>query len=265
MIVQSVVGGRTQFLAKAQGMPEHIEKALLKITRDYMWEDDSSPRIAMDFLHRPIEQGGLNLLDIQARNEAIELMWLKEYLKLNPKRPTWAKVMDLIIDAAAPENTSKKARANVFLQALEAPTRGRRAKILNKSIIRMIKTARKHHTELAAIRLSPNLRALLPAWYHLASEPRPLTNITSKCLLNTHQVTSVADLMQVSARLRNPEPSHQQNLTCICRLCVRDRIAGCRQPHACAQEALERLNAITPKLNPLRLDSHGDLSLTRTA
>ena len=42
-IIQVVVGGCTQFLAKAQGMPKHIETALISIIRDFMWGEDSSP------------------------------------------------------------------------------------------------------------------------------------------------------------------------------------------------------------------------------
>jgi hypothetical protein len=263
-IIQSVVGGRTQYLTMAQGMPPHIENTLTKTIRDFMWVDNSEPRIALEFLQLPVEQGGLNLLDIRARNEAIDIMWLKEYLQLTPTRPDWALVTDLIIDAAAPEGTCKQARMNAFLQAWEAPTRGPRASIMGNEIIRMIKTAKKYNTNLAAIRLAPELRAKLPAWYHLASEPRPITNVTSKCLLNQHNIQTVADLLRVSARLREPEnfPEHQQNLLCVCQECVRDRLRGCRHPHTCIQEATDRLNSIAPKLNPLRKEDHGNFSLT---
>jgi hypothetical protein len=37
-IIQADIGGRTQFLTKAQGMPSHIKTALTKIIRDFMWE-----------------------------------------------------------------------------------------------------------------------------------------------------------------------------------------------------------------------------------
>lgn len=36
LIVQAVVGGFTQFLTMAQGMPPNIENALIKITRGFM-------------------------------------------------------------------------------------------------------------------------------------------------------------------------------------------------------------------------------------
>ena len=34
LIVQAIVGGHTQFLTKAQGMPAHIEEVITKIIRD---------------------------------------------------------------------------------------------------------------------------------------------------------------------------------------------------------------------------------------
>ena len=102
LIVQAIIGGYTQFLSKAQGMPEDIEDALTKIIRDFMWEEDSSPRIALDFLQCSRDQGGLDLLDLKSQNEAIKLIWLKSYLNLSPSRPEWAVVMDLIIAAKRP-------------------------------------------------------------------------------------------------------------------------------------------------------------------
>lgn len=72
------------------------------IVHDFMWEDDSSPRICLEILFQPVEEGGLNLLDIESRNEAIEITWLKAYLDFSPSCPTWAKITDLTINAAAP-------------------------------------------------------------------------------------------------------------------------------------------------------------------
>jgi len=101
VITQIVVGGYTQFLTQAQGMPPHIEKAITKIIRDFIWEESMNPRIVLRYLHQPIEEGGLNLLDINTRNEAIEIIWLKAYLNMSPTRPKWAKITDIILDMAA--------------------------------------------------------------------------------------------------------------------------------------------------------------------
>ena len=266
IIVQTIVGGHTQFLTKSQGMPAMIEKALIKMTQDFMWEEDSSPCIALDALQCPIEKGGLNLLNLEAQNEAIELMWLKAYLNFLPTHPTWAKVTDLVIVTAAPTTTMHQMRKNSFLQAWKMVTRERRAAHLSNDIIRMTKAAKKYHANLAAIRLTPALRTRLLAWYHVASKPCPMTNRPSKCLLQRHKVNIVADLMQMSARLRNEpqNPPHTPTSTCNCRDCAQDCQSGCHDPHTCATEALHCLHSIYPKLDPLLLgDPHDNLSLTR--
>src|SRR5712691_6562983 len=107
-LVQAIVGGFTQFLTQVQGMPTQVEVALNKIISSFLWDDGLGPRIAMEFLHQPKEAGGLGILNIHARNEAIDLMWLKAYLNFSPSRQPWAAVTDLIIDAVAPKNTLKQ-------------------------------------------------------------------------------------------------------------------------------------------------------------
>ena len=155
-IVQIVVGGYTQFLTKAQGMPTHIETALTKLIREFMWEDDSSPRIALEMLQRPVEEGGLNLLDLKARNEAIEIIWLKSYLDFSLTHTAWAIVTDLIIDTTAPTSMCDQARGNPFLQTWNIPMRGRHAENLNNDIVRMVTAAQKYDANLAADALSPH-------------------------------------------------------------------------------------------------------------
>lgn len=111
-------------------------------------------------------------------------------------RPLWAIVTDILINAAAPHGTSAIARANTFIQTWEPPTQGPRAATMGDDIIRMIKVAKKYKTNLAAIRLSPAIRAKLPAWYHPGAAPRPITNVSSRCLLRCHAVRTVADLIK---------------------------------------------------------------------
>jgi ribonuclease HI len=261
------IGGCTQFLTMAQGMPPNIEDTITKIIRNFMWNDDSSPRLALDILYRQIKEGGLNVLDIKTRNEAIELMWLKTYLNISASRPAWASVTDLLIDIAAPPPTIQKARINPFLQSWRPATRGTRANQMGSDAIRMLRIAKKYNTNLAPLRLSAHLHAQLPAWYHLAANQKPMTNATARCLLYTHDVTRVADLVRVSERNRNPnrepEAPHLQIRFCYCRDCSRDRELGCQNPHACAVEAQSRIDLIVPKLNPFSPGyDHGDLTLT---
>jgi ribonuclease HI len=260
-IIQAVVGGHTQFLTKAQGMPRKIQEALTKIIRDFIWEDDSSPRISIDILYRPIEEGGLNLLDVKSRNDAIEIVWLKSYLDLSPSRPKWARVTDLLLIPAAPVGVARNALTNPFLQTWNP----RHTTLKNKDTIRMLDAAKRHNANLAAIRMSPHLRNQLPAWYHLYAEKKPLTSRTAKCLRTNHAVTTVADLVSTSARLRTPNQllPHTPSPQCLCSECTRDRSNKCRNPHACAEDALSRIHLIVSKLNPIEHgDTHDSLSLT---
>jgi hypothetical protein len=102
LIIQAVVGGHTQFLTKAQGMPTHIEDALTKIIRNYIWDNNIHPRISLEHLYKPLNEGGLNLLDIKPQNKVIEIIWLKDYLNLTPSRQMWARATDILIKASAP-------------------------------------------------------------------------------------------------------------------------------------------------------------------
>ena len=51
----------------------------------------------------PKELGRQGLVDIQARNEAIQLMWLKNYLNLGPSHALWAYFADAIIAMNTPK------------------------------------------------------------------------------------------------------------------------------------------------------------------
>ena len=266
LIVQSIVGGHTQFLTKAQGMPPPIEKALSKMISDFIWGQDANPRIAAQILQRPIDEGGLNMLDIKARNEAIEIMWLKTYLDFSTSRQPWAIATDHVILASAPSHTVEAARENPFLQAWNVPLKGIRAEKLNNDIMRMIKVAKKYNTNLSAIKFTPQILAQLPAWYHLSAESHPLNRAPVRCLMNKHQVTEVADLVRTSARIRHPlqHPTHRPNPGCTCRTCAEDRNRGCTNPHECATEALTRLNLIPPIHNPTKQEPPDGLSLTKS-
>ncbi|KZT20341.1 hypothetical protein NEOLEDRAFT_1038830, partial [Neolentinus lepideus HHB14362 ss-1] len=78
IMVQWTIGGMSQYLAKVQGMPHNIESALEKLTRSFIWTNTSHPPISLEQLYKDRSQGGINLLDIRSRNEAIELTWLRE-------------------------------------------------------------------------------------------------------------------------------------------------------------------------------------------
>ncbi|KIM91740.1 hypothetical protein PILCRDRAFT_58227 [Piloderma croceum F 1598] len=60
LIIQMVVGGMTQYLAKVQTMPKQVEDDLQKIIRNFMWDGKKAP-VNINTLHLPIRQGGVKL------------------------------------------------------------------------------------------------------------------------------------------------------------------------------------------------------------
>jgi len=127
----------------------------------------------------------------------------------------------------------------------------------------MLKVARKYKTNLAVIRLTPQLNAQLPAWHHISTIQRPMQGATTKCLIRKHRATSVADFLKISNRIRNATTEeHGPSPYCHCQDCNTDRLLNCLNPHACATEAAIRLQQINPKWNPLtKIPINNNLSL----
>jgi hypothetical protein len=50
LIIQMTIGGMTQFLTKAQGMPKPIANVLTTMTRNFIWDDKRSPPISLERL-----------------------------------------------------------------------------------------------------------------------------------------------------------------------------------------------------------------------
>ena len=266
LIAQAIVGGRTQFLTKAQGMPSSIQEALTKEIRNFMWDDTNHiPRLGMTHLSYTKDIGGLKLLNLKTRNEAIEIVWLRDYLNLTHTRPTWAFVTDILINETTPPTLDETTRTNAFLQNWKIPTKGKRAERLGGDTIRMLKAAYKHDIAFAPINISKDLRERLPAWQHLGVEKQIPRNPRSKCLTKNHRSQKVKDLLEVTDRLKGGYRGgiHVPVYSCHCDDCVKDRESGCENPQRCALEAQKRLEKITPKLNPFRPSGQDGLSLTR--
>ncbi|KAF9782885.1 hypothetical protein BJ322DRAFT_978401, partial [Thelephora terrestris] len=175
LISQMIIGGMTQYLAKVQGMPEATIKTLDKLIRNFAWSGENRPTISIAQMSSSMEKGGKKVLDIQARNEAIQLTWVQSYLKTGVDRPTWAYIADEIFRNDVPgELTSllenPEARENQFLQTWHSRINRKRAtdpsnpespSILN-DLREMLKIAKKYGVKLEAIHPDPEVRAELP-------------------------------------------------------------------------------------------------------
>ncbi|OJT13721.1 Transposon TX1 uncharacterized 149 kDa protein [Trametes pubescens] len=262
------VGGRTQFLAKAQGMPKKVEDIITAMIVSFMWDGDAHPRIDRGTLYAPVLEGGLNVLNIGARNDAIDLMRLKDYLNLSVNRPRWALVADVLLAravAASSRATEPRARVNAFLQTWDISTRN--AKGLPEDLRRMIKVAKKYRVCCDVRVAKRELKEVMPAWYHLAAEPGRSTanSVSAKCLRRAHGARSVGECERVAARLRPENTEHVPRSDCECRECDADRSEGkCGNPHRCALAAGRLLERLQPKWNLGQNENCDGLSLTKS-
>ena len=270
-IIQMGPGGITQYLTMVQGMPKTVEHSLNAMIRKFLWKGVRTPPVSLDTLCLPVEEGGIGLLDLEARNEAIELTWTKRYLDLSPQRPQWAWAADALVSMAASADAgaiSRPAQINTFLQSWK-PSLGTKSK-LPHYLRRMLTVAKKHHVSFAAIKLSRKAKLDLPIWYHLGAVKKLRTmnnSVRGKCLRKTHKVRTVAELLPLRAQHATHGAVHsnasgQQNNQCPCATCDAGRTQGCTAPAKCYAYAAQLLAQIQPKWHP-DVDSKADgLSLT---
>ena len=271
-IIQMGPGGISQYLTTVQGMPKSVERTINMRMRAFLWNGARTSPVSMDTLCLPVEEGGLGLLDIEARNEALDLMWMKRYLDLSPRRPVWAWAMDVLISKSASSEAgaiTRAAQINTFLQDWK-PSLGPRTG-LPPYLKRNLLTAKKHNVSFAAIKLSRRAKESLPIWYHMGAlkKLRRMNNtVRGKCLRSSHKVRVVADLLPLRARHATDgeeSPSISQTVPippCHCNHCEEDRRGGCRDPRKCCEFAAELLEQVKPKWHPDHQPPGDELTLT---
>jgi ribonuclease HI/exonuclease III len=250
-IVQFVVGGKTQYLTKVQGMPKTVEDQLEKMIKGFIWPDKKIPPIALKQLYRPKEDGGLGLMDVRARNLAIEGTWIKSYLDLTTSRPMWATVTDAILRRAAPDVPSYLRTSNMYLQKWKVPKKGPKFDALPDDIRSMLKAAQKLQVAFGAVKMSENLKRQMPAWGHAGAPGWTYYQDRDECLGERHAVETIGDLLDVSQRsLRVIEGRrHVNRQNCACRECATDRMTGCENPDKCCRTASLIINKIGGKFD----------------
>ena len=109
--------GISQYMTMVQGMPKDIESTIQKMINNFVWGGDQAS-ITLNQTREHFKNGGVNLLDIQARNEVIDLMWLKKYLDLSPSHPPWTALADILIEdsIAKSNNIDKSVTIITYLQ-----------------------------------------------------------------------------------------------------------------------------------------------------
>ncbi|KAI0698300.1 hypothetical protein C8T65DRAFT_710193 [Cerioporus squamosus] len=175
-------------------MSERVEQKLVKMVGVFMANGAKKTRIGRETLYLPVSKGGLNLLDVKARNEALDILHLKEYMTMNESRPRWTIVADAIFaeaTAASSRNVDNLAKVNAFLQSWKTSTHQTAG--LGRDLARIVKVAKKYSAALVPLNVTERFKEQLPIWYHLGeTEGRSLANtVSAKCLHDRHDVITM--------------------------------------------------------------------------
>ncbi|KAJ7696325.1 hypothetical protein B0H17DRAFT_889530, partial [Mycena rosella] len=148
-----------------------------------------------------ITEGGKQVLDIQARNEAIDLWNLQSYTILlylvqGDKRASWCYFVDYIL-AKFLEMSYLNVRPgqilNVFLHNVDIPISNQTP--LPTDIKRMILAACKYKLKFTGLSIGQNIKLKMPIWKNLAVNKQCYQQAchrdSAKCLRLNHQVRTV--------------------------------------------------------------------------
>ena len=258
LIIQMQVAGVTQYLTKVQGMPKEVESELNKQIRKFMWNYENIDTVNETQMYATHENGGKKLLDIESRNKAIHLTWLKTYLNLGPDRATWTFFADAMISSDIPKSHSidndPESRVMPVLQTWAPKSRG---SILPDDLKQMLKLARDYNVSVTAKNPSKEARENLPIWYHVHSSQsaRKLYKTkTAKCLRKKHNIKIVRDAMLLLGKVSE---SHETKRNCTCETCnaLRREQVKCPHPHECIELTATLINKINPEWDPRNKDA----------
>ena len=206
------------------------------------------------------------MLDIVARNEAIDVMWLQSYLTNSRVRPTWAYIADEIFAGAirrADSRLDPSVRINQFVQSWKT---SQLHPSLPTDLKRMLMIARKYNLVLNSPNPSEKMCLALPIWSHIAQDSTaPRCNSRAVlCLRDKHSVLTVADAQAVANRILQ-RLGHQAHSSCPCVSCRQDHdMRACEHPYKCAAAALKALGSIKEKWHPAGQKNQDGLSLRRS-
>ncbi len=251
-VVQMIIGGMTQFFTTVQRMPDIIATRLTKIMREYLWDDRHNTPVSMEHVCLPVELGGLGMLDLEARSEAIDIMWLKAYLDFSENRPIWAFLADDLLATHVTKDCRPRdvsLRTNPFLQRWNPRANGLPAELQG-----IMNVARKYRVRLEGLAFSRQMLSDMPMWDHIHADRIRQGRLTfpSKllaCLQHKHLVVTVRDFVNLAGTLDHAD--HCSRAACKCPRCSALRTGtGCSYPHLCATRAREILNTLPAKWDP---------------
>ncbi len=251
-VAQMIVGGTTQFLTMVQRMPNAIVMRLNKVIRGYLWDDRVNTPVGMKHVYLPVSKGGLGMIDLEARNEAIDVMWLKMYLDFGEDRPMWAFLVDDLLATYVCKDCNPRQKAqqrNPFLQRWKPRING-----LPEALKGITAVARKYKLRLEGLAFSRAILRAMPMWDHVYADAARIGRLSmpSKlltCLQQAHGAMTVGDFEDLAGTLDCR--GHQPRASCSCESCknLRD-VKGCANPHLCSIRARDLIGTLLGKWNP---------------
>ncbi|KAK7059332.1 hypothetical protein R3P38DRAFT_2495776, partial [Favolaschia claudopus] len=247
-IINMVIGRRTQYLARVEGMPISDGKEV-------------RPRGEGDNVFECPRR------DLASRNEAIDLVNLQTYSVHGERRATWCYFVDFILADFLEKSYLHFYPGqvkNIFLQGIHVPI-PKKTKLPDQ-LKRMIESAGKYRLKFTALSFSADIRKEMPVWKHPLAVPSTYNSACrskpARCLRLDHEVCSVGELCTIARRAtvvpRRPHminPSGTGRKNCGCPACQHDRVEiGCENPGKCVEIAQVVLNSIHPKWNPLLIN-----------
>ncbi len=251
-VVQMIVGGITQYLTTVQRMPASIMQRLNQLIRGYLWEDRRNTPVGLTHTYLPIDMGGLGILDLESRSEAIDVMWLKSYLDFSINRPLWAFLADDIFATRVPKNCLPRQsalRLNCFLQQWKPRARG-----FPPELQGMINVGKKYGLRLEGLAFSRRILRSMPMWNHTYAERTRLSRLSTQsklisCLQVRHKALLVGDFERLTTLCCRRD--HKSSPTCNCADCVNLRSNNaCEHPHLCCARARDMIATLPDKWNP---------------
>src|SRR5882724_743903 len=126
-------------------MPDHIEKEMTKIMKDFVWDGNKRGLMKLDYTAKIREKGGLGIPDLKTRMKSIDIMWSNKYLDAPDKRPTFFWVADALIKGDTYLHSTPRVEESARLKWALQTWRTRQGKHskLPDCIKRMLKAAKK--------------------------------------------------------------------------------------------------------------------------
>ncbi|KAJ7210372.1 hypothetical protein GGX14DRAFT_301462, partial [Mycena pura] len=180
---------KTQYLTQVNGMPNTVLRHLQRSLREFMAGGAKRSPINLKTLMAPVEKGGKGVLDLQARNEAIQLVNFGVLANFEPgETANWAVLAlhRLSKHVRKGDRVDDAARLNILLQSYDTSRLQ-----WPKHQASMLATARKYGYTFDTVEPSLEIAKMLPAFHHVAPQPgtRQMNNSkASKCLRETHHV-----------------------------------------------------------------------------